>query len=219
MASELAANTLHARENIQLRAAADPVAGAAELWLYLRRSGAGQELVCKVFDSLPSWKQGAPPDPAGVALESESGRGLQVVAGLSGGRWGRHLTRSRLGRWKVAGKAIWFAVPVPATSALDRFWGPQPGSCQAAGILERMICGRGLGGRMVRSDAPDAGMSVLSIRRDLTVWCRSRVVSWTTRAGHREWRAFSDLQDATEEIVCTHEELLSAEDGGLGSLR
>jgi hypothetical protein len=61
-------------------------------------------------------------------------------------------------------------------------------------------------------------MSVLSIRRDLTVWCRSRVVSWTTRTGHREWRAFSDLVDAAEQIVCAYEELVSLEAGG-GSQR
>lgn len=232
MASELAANTLHAQENIEFDSGpACPVAGVPELWLYLRRVGGEQELVCKVFDSLPSWKLGAPPDPAGLSqqarvrmhsrgsLAAESGRGLRVVAGLSGGRWGHHLTRARLGGWKVAGKAIWFAVPVSATSALDRFRLPQPGSCQAASALEQMLAGRGLGGRIVRADAPNAGMSVLSIRRDLTVWCRSRVVSWTTRAGRREWRAFSDLEDAAEQIVCTYEELARVDDGGLGGLR
>jgi hypothetical protein len=54
-------------------------------------------------------------------------------------------------------------------------------------------------------------MSVLSIRRGLTVWCRSRVVSWTGRGGHREWRAFSDLVDAAEQIVWGYEELGSAD--------
>ena len=55
---------------------------------------------------------------------------------------------------------------------------PQPGSVEAAGILERMLSERGIG-HIVRADAPVLGMSVLSIRRGLTVWCRSRVVSWT----------------------------------------
>ena len=47
--------------------------------------------------------------------------------GLSQGHWGHHLTRARLGGWKVPGKAVWFAQPVPPGTALDRF----PGRCPA----------------------------------------------------------------------------------------
>jgi len=36
-------------------------------------------------------------------------------------------------------------------------------------------------------------------------------VSWTGRAGHREWRAFTDLVDAAEQIVCAYEEPASAD--------
>ena len=135
-----------------------------------------------------------------------------MVHALSQGRWGHHLTRARLGGWKVPGKAVWFAQPVPPGTALDRFRRAQPGSLQAAAILERMLADRGLG-HIVRADAPASGMSVLSIRRGLTVWVRSRVVSWTSRTGGREWREFSDLVDAAEQIVCAHEELVSADAG------
>jgi hypothetical protein len=215
MASELAANSMHAQTGIQLDARGCAVAGAPEIWLYLCRVGGEQELVCKVFDALPRWKDDAPPDPAvAVPVDAVSGRGLHVIDGLSQGRWGHHLTRARLGAWKASGKAVWFAVPVPAGNALDRFRGPQPSSVQAAGILERMLSERGID-HIVRADAPASGMSVLSIRRGLTVWCRSRVVSWTGRAGHREWRAFSDLVDAAEQIVCAYEELGSADPAGL----
>jgi hypothetical protein len=215
MASELAANSMHAQTAIQLDARGCAVAGAPEIWLYLRRVGGEQELVCKVFDALPRWKDDAPPDPAvAVPVDAVSGRGLHVIDGLSQGRWGHHLTRARLGVRKASGKAVWFAVPVPVGNALDRFRGPQPGSVQAAGILERMLSERGID-HIVRADAPASGMSVLSIRRGLTVWCRSRVVSWTGRAGHREWRAFSDLVDAAEQIVCAYEELGSADATGL----
>src|SRR5580700_5932514 len=217
MASELAANSMHARAAVQFDGVLGcPVAGAPELWLYLRRAAGQQELVCKVFDALPGWKNGQPPDPLSAVVpaeEEESGRGLCVVHALSQDRWGHHLTRARLGGWKVSGKAVWFALPVPASSALDRFRPPQPGSVQAAAILERMLADRGLG-HIVRADAPASGMSVLSIRRGLTVWCRSRVVSWTTGTGHREWRAFSDLVDAAEQIVGAHEELASADAAG-----
>jgi hypothetical protein len=214
MASELAANSMHARAAVQFDGVLGcPVAGAPELWLYLRRVKGQQELVCKVFDALPGWKDGREPDPmsAGIpAGEEESGRGLCVVHALSHGRWGHHLTRARLGGWKVPGKTVWFAQRVPPGVALDRFRRAQPGSLQAAAILERMLADRGLG-HIVRADAPASGMSVLSIRRGLTVWVRSRVVSWTSRTGGREWREFSDLVDAAERIVCTHEELTSAD--------
>ena len=218
MASELAANSMHAQTGIQFDVRGCAVAGAPEMWLYLRRVGGEQELVCKVFDALPRWKDDTPPDPAvTVPVDAVSGRGLHVIDSLSHGRWGHHLTRARLGGWKVPGKAVWFAVPVPASSALDRFSRPQPGSVEAAGILERMLSERGIG-HIVRADAPASGMSVLSIRRGLTVWCRSRVVSWTGRSGHREWRAFSDLVDAAEQIIGAHEELASADTaaGGQG---
>ena len=213
MASELAANSMHAQTGIQFDVSGCAVAGAPEMWLYLRRVGGEQELVCKVFDALPRWKDDTLPDPAvAVPVDAVSGRGLHVIDGLSHGRWGHHLTRARLGGWKVPGKAVWFAVPVPASSALERFRRPQPGSVEAAGILERMLSERGIG-HIVRADAPVSGMSVLSIRRGLTVWCRSRVVSWTGRSGHREWRAFSDLVDAAEQIIGAHEELASADPG------
>lgn len=216
MASELAANSMHARAAVQFDGVLGcPVAGAPELWLYLRRTAGQQELVCKVFDALPGWKNGQPPDPLSArpaAEEEESGRGLCVVHELSQGRWGHHLTRARLGGWKVSGKVVWFAQPVPAGTALDRFRRALPGSLQAAATLERMLAERGLG-HIVRADAPASGMSVLSIRRGLTVWVRSRVVSWTSRSGGREWREFSDLVDAAEQIVCAHEELVSADAG------
>ena len=215
MASELAANSMHAQTAIQFDVRGCAVAGAPEIWLYLRRVGGEQELVCKVFDALPRWKDDAPPDlSVPVPVDAVSGRGLHVIDGLSQGRWGDHLTRARLGAWKASGKAVWFALPVPASNALDRFRGPQPGSVQAAEVLERMLSGRGIG-HIVRADAPASGMSVLSIRRGLTVWCRSRVVSWTGRSGHREWRAFSDLVDASEQIVCAYEELGSADATGV----
>ena len=125
MASELAANSMHAQTGVQFDVRGCAVAGAPEIWLYLRRVGGTQELVCMVFDALPRWKDDAPPDPAvPVPVDAVSGRGLHVVEGLSHGRWGHHLTRARLGSWKVSGKAVWFAVPVPASSALDRFRGP-----------------------------------------------------------------------------------------------
>ncbi len=59
MASELAANTLHAYESYGSRGSLRPtVAALPELWLYLRGSGPKRELVCKIFDAYPGWKGG-----------------------------------------------------------------------------------------------------------------------------------------------------------------
>jgi hypothetical protein len=105
MASELAANTLHALGP----------GGRSEFWLYLRDGGHLRELVCEVFDPSPAWSSGRAPSPIPLAVPAAaiSGRGLQVVHELSGGRWGHHLTCSRLGQPSCDGKVVWFALPAP----------------------------------------------------------------------------------------------------------
>jgi hypothetical protein len=207
MVSELAANTLHARGNVEYDGSRQrPVTGLPELWCYVRGGPAGYELVCKVFDSQRGWKAGAPPDPARVSLESINGRGLKVVAELSGGRWGHHLTRARLGRWKVQGKAVWFAIPVPAARAMARLPGYPVSSREAARELEDLITDRGIGHRLVRSDEAVADIAVLSIRSDLTVWCRHGTAFWATGHGYQR-RSFADLVEVSEQLVRAHEEL------------
>jgi hypothetical protein len=211
MASELAANTLHAQGNVEFSGGSQrPVSGFPELWVYLRGAGPRCELVCKVFDSQPGWATGNLPDVKVRTSEGVNGRGLQVVDGLSAGEWGAHLTRGRLGSWKVAGKAVWFALRVPPSSRVARFGRPEPSPWQAVDELEAMLNTRGLGARLVRADQPDSAMSVLSVTRDLTVWCRSGAASW--RAIDRSYHEvpLSDLVDAAEQIVWAHEELRAA---------
>ena len=50
-------------------------------------------------------------------------------------------------------------------------------------------------------------MSVLSVCRGLTVWCRSGVVSLTTPEGTRERWNYADLVEAAEQTVWHCEEL------------
>lgn len=122
--SELAANTLHIRKEEQET--------SPELWLYLRGGGSKRELVCKVFDSYPGWLTGEPyggsvcGHASRVPPDAMSGRGLEVVHELSGGRWGYHLTRSRLDGGHARGKAVWFAVPVPEPAKPARPAGAAP---------------------------------------------------------------------------------------------
>lgn len=212
MASELAANTLHAQGNVEFSGSSQrPVSGLPEIWVYLRGTGARCELVCKVFDSQPGWQNGSLPDVKVRTAEGVSGRGLQVVDGLSAGEWGAHLTRGRLGSWKVSGKAVWFALRVPPTCEVARFGRPVLSPAQAVDELEAMLTSRGLGQRLVRVDEPDTGMSVLSVSRDLTVWCHCGMASW--RAADRSYQSLSldDLVDVSEHIVAAHEELRAAE--------
>jgi hypothetical protein len=212
MVSELAANTLHAHR-------AAPETGQ-ELWLYLRGAGPRRELVCKVFDSYPGWL--GTPDPGSsrrVPLEAMSGRGLEVVHEFSGGRWGYHLTRSRLSGWPVRGKAVWFAVPagiVPASRTAGESGADYPANAaEAARALEDALASRGFGGEMVRAEDQLADMAVLSVTSGLTVWCRAGVV-WlrTPGAGTVRW-GYADLVEVEERAVEACETLA---DGAAGAV-
>ena len=267
MASELAANTLHARAvagpggggdrfvSVAPDMGGEPVttAGPAplnaagpldvtagppdvtrpgwpELWLYLRGLGIRRELVCKVFDCYRGWRHRAAPSAARVPAHADTGRGLQIVHELSGGRWGHHLTRARLGGWGLRGKAVWFAVPAPLAHArlvdvtglraytlsadVTATRGNERRSArQAAGELEAMLAERGFGGRLVRADQPACDMSVLSVWHGLTVCCRSGQVSLTTPEGGQERWDYADLVEAAEQTVRRYEELELGEDG------
>lgn len=208
MASELAANTMHSQGSVECGGSGPrPVSGGPEFWLYLRGSGSRCELVCKVFDSQQGWKTGSLPDVKVRTAEGVTGRGLQVVAGLSAGQWGAHATRARLGSWKVSGKAVWFALRVPPGCDAARFGRPVLSTWEAVNELERMLGERGLGGRLVRVDEPGADMSVLSVSRDLTVWCRGSAATWRGADGHYQRYPLSDHVEVAEQVVCTHEEL------------
>lgn len=214
MASELAANTLHAQQRAAEAASADGRLAhqsvlSAEIWVYLRGYGRSCELVCKVFDTERGWNAGTEPGMSKAPVDAVSGRGLQVVAGLSAGQWGCHPSRSRLGSWKVPGKAVWFALRVPQSALPEQFRHPFAGADWLVDELEAMLSGRGLAGSIVRADA--GSMSVLSLSANLTVWRNGDTVSWRSVDGVYQRMALADLVEVAEQIVCAHEELESAE--------
>jgi hypothetical protein len=261
MASELAANTLHAQAVAGVGGGGNRLASVAadvegehkisadpaplfspgtqdpkspagpELWLYLRGLGTRRELVCKVFDCVRGWRHGSPPSPSSASIQAVTGRGLQIVHELSGGRWGHHPTRGRLGGWGRRGKAVWFAVPAPlaharladatglraytlsadvtAARASERL-----SARQAARELEAMLSERGFG-RLLRADQPTSDMSVLSVGCGLTIWCRSGVVSLTTPSGAGLRWNYADLVEAAEQTVRYCEELEFGGEPGL----
>ncbi len=215
MASELAANTMNAHGNVEFGGQGHrPVSGMPEFWLYLRSCGSGRELVCKIFDSEPGWDAGEPL-PVGAAVpagpDSVAGRGLQMVAGLSAGRWGHHLSRGRLGAWKVQGKAVWFALRIPATSDLAATERLCPRGSRAIAELAAALADRGLGAGLVPVTDPSGDLAVVSVSRRLTVWCRGDVVWWQDPDGGYDRLLVTDLVEATERIVCAHEDLVASQ--------
>ncbi|MGH3247452.1 MAG: ATP-binding protein [Trebonia sp.] len=208
MVSELAANTLHASQR-------QPLPVNPELWLYLRGTGQGMELVCKVFDTLPGWARGNVPSHTvcRAPADAMSGRGLEVVHELSNGCWGHHLTRSRLSGTGVRGKAVWFALPAVAAGAMADAvaGGNHPITAgDAMTELENDLSTRGFGGRLVRADDHTADMAVLSIASGLTVWCRS-AAAWLRAPGvpPQQW-SYCDLVEVGEQAVQANEMLITA---------
>src|SRR6201986_4857158 len=206
MVSELAANTLHASQSQSL-----PV--NPELWLYLRGTGQQAELVCKVFDTLPGWVRGNVPGRTvcRAPADAMSGRGLEVVHELSSGYWGHHLTRSRLSGTGIRGKAVWFALPVPAGAAPAGRRLPVPAR-PAMTDLENDLGTGGFSGSLVRADDHAADMAVLSIAGGLTVWCRS-ATAWLRAPGltAQQW-SYCDLVEVGEQAVQAHEMSIATAD-------
>jgi hypothetical protein len=133
-----------------------------------------------------------------------------MVAGLSAGMWGHHLTRGRLGVWKVPGKAVWFALRVPATSDLARSERPSPRGSEAIEKLSAALTDRGLGTGLLPVTEPGGDLAVLSISHKLTVWCRGRCMWWREPSGDYDRLPVTDMIEATERIVAAHEELVAA---------
>jgi len=205
MVSELAANTLHASQR-------HPLPVNPELWLYLRGTGQQAELVCKVFDTLPGWVRGNVPGRTvcRAPADAMSGRGLEVVHELSNGYWGHHLTRSRLSGTGIRGKAVWFALSVPAEAMAGN---RHPITARDAMTeLEKDLSTRGFSGRLVRADDHAADMAVLSIASGLTVWCRS-AAAWLRAPGvaAQHW-SYCDLVEVGEQAVQAHEMIVATAD-------
>jgi hypothetical protein len=213
MASELAANTLHAHRKANLL----PEPGRApEIWVYLRGTGRTCELVCKVYDCERGWDAVTSTGMDKAPADSVDGRGLQVVDGLSAGQWGCHLTVSRLGTAKTPGKAVWFALRIPPAALPDYPGLPRYSPEWLVDELQGMLTDRGLGA-IVRADA--SGITVLSLSRHLTVWRHGGTVCWRTRSSGYHQLDLADLVDVAEQIVWAHEESALADETGIGSDR
>ncbi|MGH2929805.1 MAG: hypothetical protein ACRDL8_16510 [Solirubrobacteraceae bacterium] len=111
----------------------------------------------------------------------------------------------------MRGKAVWFALPVPA--AETPAGRPDPISAgDAMTRLESDLSSRGFCGRLVRADDHAADMAVLSIAGGLTVWCRS-AAAWLRAPGvtAQQW-SYCDLVEVGEQAVQAHEMIVTTAD-------
>ena len=107
--SELVTNAVrHARTDVVLVVRRESAAAMAAIGPAGVVHGSGDVVTIEVHDGQPE----LPPLPSGeiVATTAESGRGLQIVAAISGD-WGITSTR--------AGKSVWFTLRVPAEQDAD----------------------------------------------------------------------------------------------------
>ena len=211
MASELAANTLHAQRNatrsaVRQRAAA----GIPEIWLYLRGTGRTRELVCKVFDTERTWSVGCRSwhgqGPAGLGQRARpAGRGGTVG-------WPVGLSPHPIAAGELAG--AWQGSLVRACGSRRPSLPDHVGRSRYSpewliNELEAMVAERGLSSSIVRADMD--GISVLSISQHLTVWRHGSTVSWRTPSGRYRQMDLADLVEVAEQIVCAHEEIALGE--------
>jgi anti-sigma regulatory factor (Ser/Thr protein kinase) len=191
--SELAANLVQHVMSGLVSAPGRPVPGGPELWLYRRWGDDRGQIVCKTFDPQRAWRRNPPPAPL-----DERGRGLTIVDAIAQD-WGCHLTRSVLGgpEGAVPGKAVWFAMDVPA----DRPSCERLTPVLAAGELESLLVARGVKAVHHRHGKH----AVLSMRKGPAVWCEDQEFSWLLDREPTRL-PFTDLFDAAERLVRIHEE-------------
>ena len=164
-----------------------------ELWIY-SRSHPQPQLVVTVFDA----RRDRPPQLRPVDPLDGHGRGLGIVCALSADA-GSHPSRSRVGAWTVAGKAVWFAL------ALPRPWPAAQHAVtptQAAEQLHTLLAARGLDG-LIRADQP--GVSLVSVRTGLTVWAEPQGFRLRDINGTCTRRPLTDLEDVAELVIHHHE--------------
>jgi hypothetical protein len=112
------------------------------------------ELAVEVFESLFDQKDDLAPVPGATGADAVSGRGLQVAAGMSAGRWGSPPDPFPV-RWLAGtGKAVWFALPVPGSVVPGALQRTRLAPGRAAWALEEMLVARELGAGLLRAREP-----------------------------------------------------------------
>ncbi|MFD0535404.1 ATP-binding protein [Actinomadura luteofluorescens] len=153
---------------------------SAEVWAYLSRHPSPR-LNLKVFDAAP-WRGAAPPTrrpPSHRPRRSPVSRPLtptgaaasmlvNALTGEAGGCWGIHPTRRRLGPDPVPGKAVYFTVPLPKSSAAAL---PPPAPGPLPERLRELAGARGLRSLVSLGEA-----TVVHFGAGLWVWVKDRAL-------------------------------------------
>jgi hypothetical protein len=163
-----------------------------ELWVWARAHPAAQ-LVMSVFDA----DRTAMPHVSGAGLLEEYGKGLGIVAAVSA-CWGCRRSRCRLGNRLVAGKAIWFALPLPG------LW---PAACTALGpsdAAQELVCALAARGIDTSRRSDDTGISIVHVA-GRNVWVRPETFCWRNGTGGYVRYPLTDLQEVVEHLVSIHE--------------
>ncbi|MFC9970739.1 ATP-binding protein [Spirillospora sp. NPDC127200] len=182
--SELAANAfLHAKPPARFEPIRVP-----ELWLWAR-TRPRTELVVTVFDS----HRGGLPRLTAADLLNGHGRGLSIVAALSSA-WGCHPSRSQLGDRRTAGKATWFALPLPPS------WPHARRSPHAAVAAQRLLVLLAVRGFQGERHSDPTGASVVLVD-GLKVRVDRDAFAWHDHDGVPCRHPLIDLQETAEHIV------------------
>ncbi|RAY10871.1 hypothetical protein DPM19_33465 [Actinomadura craniellae] len=185
--SELAANAYrHARP---VRPGPFGPVAPPELWVWAR-AHPRPELVVTVFDGC---RDRVPAVRAGDPL-AEHGRGLAMVAAVCGG-WGTGPSRSRLAARPVAGKTVWFALPLPD---------PWPGAARiarpshTAGRLHGLLARRGVTGTITTHAK---GVSLVAVPSCPSIRVEPVAFGYTDADGAPVRRPLTDIHDLAEHLV------------------
>ncbi len=169
-----------------------------ELWLWARATPA-PELVVTVFDARRDrWPAKGSGDPM-----DEGGKGLGIVTALTSD-WGVYLTRSRIGAWRVPGKAVWCSFRLPGP------W-PDPDLCVAPDRVARQLsdtlAARGVDGVRRHDERSVSLVTVPLAGQDfLNVWVEPKTFAFPGADGVRVHRPLVDLHDVAEHLVRRVEE-------------
>lgn len=126
-------------------------------------------------------------------LMTEHGKGLNIVSAITT-EWGTRITRSRFETPVTAGKAVWFALPLPT---------PWPGASRpipldkAAHALAYSLAARGIHSER-RSD--HQGISVVQAH-GLNIWVEPKCFAWHTGNGDYVRHPLLDLQETIECVI------------------
>lgn len=163
------------------------------------RTTPSKQLVLAVFDNCRNrW-----PDIENSNPMAESGRGLDIVAATSHS-WGAHASRSRFGPWRVPGKTVWGAFPLPGLWP-DSDFHAEP--AHTARYLASTLHQRGITEIRCRHER-NVSLVVVPLNSSacMNIWIEPKALIFFDPDRTRIWRPLLDLHDVAEHLIRRIEE-------------